>query len=134
MSGICHFYNSNRKGAKGAWTRVKGTLKSITSGKLGVFGVNVNNHIYYRIGTLENNFSVGKGWQRLPGKLMEITAGRETVWGVNKANKIYYMRLGCSAFYDFINFKISAIYNVNFTMQILQCKFYNVNLQCKFSI
>ena len=53
-----------RNGPNGKWTPVDGKLKQVEIGKLGVFGVNSADDIFYRIGTKEDLTSVGTGWQR----------------------------------------------------------------------
>jgi len=88
-SGGSVFY---RDGFAGTWTTTDGVLKHVTSGKLGVFGVNFGDEIYYRTGTMEDPTSAGTGWQLLPGLLKRVSAGKSTVWGVNSANNIFYMK------------------------------------------
>lgn len=55
------FYKSHP--AVSSWERIDGLLKQIHSSELGVFGVNMNDDIFYRIGTNDNNSS-GTGWQQ----------------------------------------------------------------------
>ena len=71
------------------WERIPGGLKQIEVGKLGVFGVNRNDAIYYRVGS--KNSSRGDSWQRLPGALRHISVGDSSIWGVNKHDRIYEM-------------------------------------------
>ena len=47
-----------------AFEPIGGGLKQVEAGGLGVFGVNKNDHIYYRIGTHENPGSKGTEWQQ----------------------------------------------------------------------
>ena len=54
-----------RNGVGGTWNYILGEqLKQVAVGKLGVFGVNSNDGIYYRVGTNDNPESVGSSWQR----------------------------------------------------------------------
>ena len=81
-----------REGYAGNWIHVTGALKQVTVGKLGVFGVNPNDQIFYRTGTMEDPKSAGSGWQHLPGALKYISSGKSTIWGVNSADQIFYMK------------------------------------------
>jgi len=79
-----------RHGERGGWTLVPGrSLKQISIGPVGTFGVDKNDDIFYRVGTNETKDSAGSDWQRLPGKLSWISAGLNAVWGVNASNEIY---------------------------------------------
>jgi len=103
-SGHQIFY---RRGRKGDWHRVRGAfdaegLKQISTGPVGTFGVNKYDDIYFRVGTHEDNNSVGTGWQKLPGKLSQISAGKNAVLGVNKHGEIYCLT---PRFYYADNFK-----------------------------
>ena len=71
------------------WERIPGGLKQIEVGKLGVFGVNKNDGIYYRVGS--KNSPRGDSWQRLPGALKHISVGESSIWGVSKHDRIYEM-------------------------------------------
>ena len=57
-----------RDGPAGNWIKIsnpKGArLKQIDVGGLGVFGVDSNCNIYYRIGTHQNPQSTGSDWQK----------------------------------------------------------------------
>ena len=73
------------------WEKIPGGLKQIEVGQLGVFGVNRNDAIYYRVGTNNNPSSSGSSWQRLPGGLKHISVGDSSIWGVNKHDAIWEM-------------------------------------------
>ena len=47
------------------WQQVTGTLTHISVSQLGVFGVDPNENIYYRVGTNNNPSSIGTSWQSL---------------------------------------------------------------------
>ena len=70
------------------WERIPGDLKQVEIGKFGVFGVNKNGDIWYRVGTHNNPNSSGTNWQKLYGKLKHISSGHSTAWGVNDSDAI----------------------------------------------
>lgn len=74
-----------------SWQIVPGLLKQVVVGKMGVFGVNEHDDIFYRVGTNENPAEMGTTWQQLPGLLVQISVGTHNVWGVNKYNNIWKM-------------------------------------------
>jgi len=92
------------------WTKINGNLKQIEVGNMGVFGINKNDDIFYRVGSMENRFySTGFSWQRLSGKLKQISVGSTSVWGVNAEDEIFEMQ---NISYDLegkINFKWKRI-------------------------
>merc|ERR1719197_953020 len=64
-----------RHGERDEWTLVPGrSLKQISIGPVGTFGVDKNDDIFYRVGTNETKDSAGTDWQKLPGKLSWISA------------------------------------------------------------
>ncbi|KAI8480726.1 hypothetical protein Bbelb_415190, partial [Branchiostoma belcheri] len=78
-----------------AWRSVDGLLKFVSVGSRGVWGVNRNDDIFYRSGTLENKASSGSGWVKIEGKLKQISSGH-SVWGVN-ANDDIFIRQGVTS-------------------------------------
>ncbi|MBI2602654.1 MAG: hypothetical protein HYW48_06335 [Deltaproteobacteria bacterium] len=64
-------------------------LKQISSGALGVWGVDPYNQIYYRIG-ITSSTPKGTAWERIDGALSQISSGTLGVFGVNPTNEIYY--------------------------------------------
>ncbi|XP_019623528.1 PREDICTED: tectonin beta-propeller repeat-containing protein 1-like [Branchiostoma belcheri] len=71
-----------------AWRSVDGLLKFVSVGSRGVWGVNRDDDIFYRSGTLENKASSGSGWVKIEGKLKQISSGH-SVWGVNANDDIF---------------------------------------------
>ena len=62
-----------RNGLQNSWQPIPGpTLKQITVGNMGVFGLSLSNTIYYRTGTYRNVSSAGFRWQEL--RLEEFTS------------------------------------------------------------
>ena len=68
-----------------------GALKQVEIGEFGVFGVDVEDNIFYRVGTHNNPHTAGTSWQKLDGKLDYISSGPSTAWGVNDGGSIYKM-------------------------------------------
>ena len=99
------------------WENIPGGLKQIEIGAMGVFGVNRNDQIYYRVGTHNNPNSSGSGWQHLPGGLKHISSGKLTVWGVNSSDDIYKM----------INISFDADGNIQFQWQHFSGKLKNIS-------
>ncbi|XP_066270827.1 uncharacterized protein [Branchiostoma lanceolatum] len=77
------------------WKSTDGLLKFVSVGSKGVWGINRNDDIYYRSGTLENGESSGSGWVNIAGKLKQISSGH-SVWGVNAIDNIF-IRQGLTA-------------------------------------
>ena len=64
--GIYMFNNMvvSMLGSNLKWMTVPGKLKQVEVGNMGVFGVNKNNRILYRVGSAENlNYTTGSIWQ-----------------------------------------------------------------------
>ena len=49
------------------WENVSGSLKHVSAGESGVWGVNSSNHILYRYGVTPSN-PAGTLWKTVPGK------------------------------------------------------------------
>ena len=45
------------------WQVIPGALKQVEIGPSGVYGVNSDNEIFYRVGTYEKPMTTGTGWQ-----------------------------------------------------------------------
>ena len=99
------------------WESIPGALKQIEIGAMGVFGVNGNDQIYYRVGTHNNPNSSGSAWQHIPGGLKHISSGKSTVWGVNSSDDIYKM----------INISFDADGNIQFQWQHFSGKLKNIS-------
>lgn len=75
---------------------ITGLLSQISSGKSGVWGINVHDQIYMRLGVTEAN-PAGYGWLLIAGALEQITSGEPgVVYGV-AWDRLMYCRLGISA-------------------------------------
>ena len=61
---LCPFYTgaSNSNPAGSDWEKVSGTLKQISAGPCGVWGVNRKNKIFYREGTFGDTGDKGSDW------------------------------------------------------------------------
>ena len=63
------------------WIRIAGSLKHVTTGEAGVWGVNKDDNIFFRTGLT---------WRRIPGKLKQIDSGTSLiVYGVNSKDDIF---------------------------------------------
>ncbi|XP_028395858.1 uncharacterized protein LOC114519877 [Dendronephthya gigantea] len=71
------------------WRSIPGLLKHVSVGNAGVWGVNSNNHIFYREGVTSSNLA-GTSWSHVPGGLKQIDSGPTgIVYGVNNGGHIY---------------------------------------------
>ncbi|XP_078615857.1 perivitellin-2 31 kDa subunit-like isoform X2 [Branchiostoma floridae x Branchiostoma japonicum] len=77
------------------WTPIDGSMKYVSVGSNGVWGVDHSNAIFYRSGTFENEASSGTDWVNVEGQLKQVASGH-AVWGIGTTNLIY-TRLGTSA-------------------------------------
>ncbi|XP_035697092.1 perivitellin-2 31 kDa subunit-like isoform X1 [Branchiostoma floridae] len=77
------------------WKPIDGSMKYVSVGSNGVWGVDHNNAIFYRSGTFENEASSGTDWVNVEGQLKQVASGY-AVWGIGTTNLIY-TRLGTSA-------------------------------------
>ena len=50
------------------WKGVDGALMGVSVGQAGIWGVNTNYNIYYRIGTYNQHEEKGSKWNKVPGK------------------------------------------------------------------
>lgn len=72
----------------GHWSGLGDNLQHITSGQAGVWSVNRNNTISYRMGVDFNGY--GNYWKEVPGLLKQIDSGPfGIVYGVNQSNEIF---------------------------------------------
>ena len=77
-----------------SWEKIAGSLKYISCGAYGYWGVNQNNEIYFTALMSGANTK----WTKIDGSLTQIEAGPNgQVWGVN-VNKELYTRTGVSRF------------------------------------
>lgn len=73
----------------GNWKTIPGKLIHVSAGQSGVWGVNRQKKIYYRMGIDEKNPS-GKSWKRIRGSLKQIDSGPTgIVCGVFDNDNIY---------------------------------------------
>ncbi|XP_078659643.1 uncharacterized protein LOC144904556 isoform X2 [Branchiostoma floridae x Branchiostoma belcheri] len=72
------------------WTSVEGLLKFVSVGSSGVWGVNRNDNVFYREGSLENTAFSGSDWLLINDgvTLTQISSGHN-VWGVSASGNIY---------------------------------------------
>jgi hypothetical protein len=69
--------------------QIDGSLKQISSGFLGIWGINSKDEILYRTGISPKN-NQGENWHKTEGSLKHISSGEYGVWGVNLSDLIYY--------------------------------------------
>ena len=90
MDIYCRFGITDQVPTGTTWTKISGSLKYISCGTYGCWGVTQSNDIYF---TAVLNGASPK-WTKIDGSLTEIEAGpKGEVWGVN-ANKELYTRIG----------------------------------------
>ncbi|XP_025104985.1 lectin L6-like isoform X1 [Pomacea canaliculata] len=75
-----------------SWRKVEGSLKHVSIGRAGVWGVNADDLIYYREGTYQAPNATGTKWTLVPGHLKQLDVGRDIVVGVNSKNEILYRK------------------------------------------
>ena len=66
-------------------------FKQVEISELGVFCVDFEDNIFYRVGTHNNPNTAGIAWQKLDGKLNYISSGHSTAWGVDDDDSIFKM-------------------------------------------
>eukprot|EP00058_Branchiostoma_floridae_P010020 XP_002595508.1 hypothetical protein BRAFLDRAFT_69086 [Branchiostoma floridae] len=79
-----------------SWQQLDGSLRYVSVGPAGVWGVNCNNDIWYREGTYGDERAVGSRWRLVSGKLKQLTVGYNVVWGVNARDEIW-IRVGITS-------------------------------------
>ncbi|CAH1256177.1 TECPR2 [Branchiostoma lanceolatum] len=78
------------------WAAVGGTLKFVSIGASGVWGVTAAGLVKYRTGSYGTALGTGSGWETVEGNLVQISVGNGVVWGVNSADQIW-IRTGISS-------------------------------------
>ena len=74
---------------KPGWKLIPGSLKHVSAGEAGIWGVDRYDDVFYRNGVTKRNPS-GKSWQNIPGKLKQIDSGPSgIVYGVNVNDQIF---------------------------------------------
>ena len=85
-----------RKGACNAsplgqcWKTVSGSLRSISIGACGVWGINADQVVYYRLNTFGDPDDEGTGWIRVEGRFQTIYSGPKAVLALAGNRDIYY--------------------------------------------
>ena len=85
-----------RKGACNAsplgqtWKTVSGSLRSISIGNCGVWGINADQVVYYRLNTFGDPDDEGTGWIRVEGRFQTIYSGPKAVLALAGNRDIYY--------------------------------------------
>eukprot|EP00058_Branchiostoma_floridae_P025381 XP_002610871.1 hypothetical protein BRAFLDRAFT_94875 [Branchiostoma floridae] len=74
------------------WKPIDGSMKYVSVGSKGVWGVDHNNATFYRWGTFENEASSGTDWVNVEGQMKNVASGH-AVWGLGTDSTIY-TRLG----------------------------------------
>jgi len=82
---------ANNKTVLGStWKSISGNLKQISVGFCGVWGINAEGSVYYRLNTYGDPESEGTGWQKIEGKFQQIYSGGESVLALAANRDIYY--------------------------------------------
>jgi len=76
-------FHWTKEGEHMEWVRIGGSLKQISAGTAGVWGVNSNNWLYYRVGTVGDNGASGSHWYNFEGiRLTWVAVGSNYIVGV----------------------------------------------------
>jgi hypothetical protein len=77
-------------GANTKWTKIDGSLTQIEAGPNGhVWGVNVNNELYTRIGVSQTSPS-GSKWETIGSRsFVSVTIGLDKLYAVDVGNTVY---------------------------------------------
>ncbi|XP_071804442.1 perivitellin-2 31 kDa subunit-like [Asterias amurensis] len=89
--GRCvYFADEARDAWKDAPSQVAGSLKHVSIGEAGVWGVDSQDNIHYRAWC-------GCSWTLIAdGKLKQVDVGKNVVWGVSSRDLIYYRKVSSS--------------------------------------
>eukprot|EP00096_Caligus_rogercresseyi_P009950 TRINITY_DN3493_c0_g1_i2.p1 TRINITY_DN3493_c0_g1~~TRINITY_DN3493_c0_g1_i2.p1 ORF type:complete len:659 (-),score=140.46 TRINITY_DN3493_c0_g1_i2:136-2112(-) len=83
--GAC---NENILGS--GWKTIPGSLKQISVGYCGVWGLNSNQEVWYRINTATDPDNEGTGWAKVDGRFQQIYSGAKVILGLAGNRDIYY--------------------------------------------
>lgn len=72
------------------WKSVSGSLKQVTVGHCGVWGINSDQCVYYRLNTYGDPDNEGTGWIKVEGKFQQIYSGAECVLALAGNRDIFY--------------------------------------------
>ena len=87
-----------RKGATNAfawgntWKMIPGSLRQISVGKCGVWGVNADQQVWFRLNTVGDPDNEGTGWQRVEGRFQQVYSGPTGVFAL-AGNRDLYQRV-----------------------------------------
>jgi len=97
------------------WVHIGGSLKQISAGKAGVWGVNRNDDLYYRMGTFGDNGSSGFRWQMIGGiKMTWVAVGTNFIVGITPAGAVKaYGPIGLSEEGGTVHGTWTTLYGVN---------------------
>ncbi|KAK7104322.1 perivitellin-2 31 kDa subunit-like [Littorina saxatilis] len=73
------------------WEQIEGALVKVSVGPAGVWGVNVNNQIWYRDDTYGTATNLGGDWTQVDEpifSLMDLDVGDDVVWGITLKGKL----------------------------------------------
>ncbi|KAK7105907.1 perivitellin-2 31 kDa subunit-like [Littorina saxatilis] len=74
-----------------SWQQTEGALVKVSVGPGGVWGVNVDNQIWYRDDTYGTATNLGSDWTQVDqprGSLMDLDVGDDVVWGITLKGKL----------------------------------------------
>ncbi|XP_071746135.1 uncharacterized protein [Lepeophtheirus salmonis] len=78
------------------WKTIPGSLKQLSVSYCGVWGINSNQEVWYRLNTAMDPDNEGTGWVKVDGRFQQIFGGPKTVLGLTGNRDIYY-RSGLSS-------------------------------------
>lgn len=82
---------ANNKTALGStWKSISGNLKQISVGHCGVWGINAEQSVFFRLNTFGDPESEGTGWLKVEGKFQMIFSGEQCVLALAANRDIYY--------------------------------------------
>jgi len=85
-----------RKGANSksilgtTWKSISGKLKQVSVGHCGVWGINSEQSVYYRLNTYGDPESEGTGWLKIEGKFRSIFSGENCVIALASNRDVYF--------------------------------------------
>lgn len=85
-----------RKGANNGfalgqcWKSLPGSLKQISVGKCGVWGVNAEQQVYFRVNSFGDPDNEGTGWLRVEGRFQQVYSGSRCVLALAGNRDLYY--------------------------------------------
>lgn len=72
------------------WKSISGSLKQVSVGNCGVWGINADQCVFYRLNSYGDNDNEGTGWIKVEGKFQQIYSGANCVLALAGNRDIYF--------------------------------------------